>query len=382
MASRNERNGLRTWIEVDKKAIAYNYGVFRGLISEKTKLMAVVKSNAYGHGLIDFSKEIIALGADWLGVDSATEALAIRRAGIKISILILGYTLPEMIKEAVENDIRLTISSFEQLKGIEKIKTDKPKRIHIKVDTGMNRQGFLAKDTPKILSQLNAKRFTLNASVEGLFTHFASAKNPAFPQFTKKQIEVFEEWRKAFADAGLNVVCHASATAGALLYPEANFDMVRIGIGLYGLWPSVETKMFYQNRLELKPILAWKTIVSEVKKIPAGSWVGYDGTELMEKETTLAICPVGYWHGYPRALSSIGRVLIKNKEARVVGRVSMDMIAVDITGIKSVGEGDEVILIGNNPDSKISAEDISYVLDASWYELVTRINPLIKRIYY
>lgn len=343
--------------------------------------MAVVKSNAYGHSLIDFSKEVSSLGADWLAVDSAIEALALRRAGVRKPILVLGYTLPEIVKEAVNNNISLTISNFDQLKEVERVKTNKPKLIHIKVDTGMSRQGFLAKDTPKILANLQLATNNRQLKIEGLFTHFAMAKNPAFPHFTKKQISDFEKWIEAFQEAGFKPIVHASATGGAILYPESHFDMVRIGIGLYGLWPSKETEEFAKDKIKLKPALSWKAIISEVKAVPAGSKIGYDCTETLDKESKIAICPIGYWHGYPRVLSSIGRVLVGGREARVLGRVSMDMIILDVTKIPNVKIEDEVVIIGKQGKKEILAENIAEVLDMSAYELITRINPLIKRFY-
>lgn len=377
----NGRVGLRTWIEVDRKAIRHNFGVFKKLITPKTKLMAVVKSNAYGHGLVDFSKEMENLGADFLGVDSITEARALRRDGIKMPILVLGYTMPDLFAEAAENDISLTVSTLETLDSLKKTKFATPLKIHIKVDTGMHRQGFLAKDLPKILALLSTNYYLLTTSVEGLYTHFANAKNPAFPTDTRAQIAEFEQWIAAFRKAGVQPMVHASATAGAMLFHEAHYDMVRIGIGLYGIWPAREARAFMQDKIILHPVFEWKSIVSEIKKLKKGARVGYDFTEIMRADTTIAIIPVGYWHGYPRALSSIGRVVIKGKECKVLGRVSMDMLTVDVTGVKNLRIGDEAIIMSKNQESSASAEGISLTIDSSWYEVVTRLNPLIKRIY-
>lgn len=376
-----ERKGLRTWIEVDRKAVKKNYGVFRSLISTKTKLMAVVKSNAYGHSLLDFSREMEKLGANFLGVDSVVEGLALRKIGIKTPILVLGYTLPEMIKPAVEADISLTVSSFDGLQNTLRfgLKEGVTAKIHIKVDTGMHRQGFLADDLPKILGELKVANGKFQ--VEGLYTHFAAAKNPAFPQDTKKQIAVFQKWIGAFRKAGLKPIVHAAATAGTLLFPESHFDMVRVGIGLYGMYPSKETESFVKDRVKLSHALEWKTIVSEVKKIKNGTRVGYDFTENISKDTTIAICPIGYWHGYPRALSGIGRVIVGGREVKVLGRVSMDMLTFDVGSAPQVKVGDEVILIGRSGKAQVFPEDIDRLADLSWYETVTRLNPLIKRIY-
>lgn len=379
MNMKKDRNGLRTWLEIDCRAVEKNYKLFRSLIAPKTKLMTVVKSNAYGHGLIGFAKELKRLGADWFGVDSVMEGLALRREGIQSPILVLGYTLPDKFKEAADNNISIMVSNFESLKAIQKEKFLKTLKIHIKVDTGMHRQGFLLSEQKALSAKLKAQNSKL--IVEGLFTHFAMAKNPAFPEYTKKQIAEFEKWRMAFAKAGFLPICHASATAGAMIFPKAQFDLVRIGIGLYGLWPAKEIESYFANKISLMPALSWKTIISEIKDLPKGSRIGYDCTETLQKDSRVAVCPIGYWHGYPRVLSSIGFVLVNDKRARILGRVSMDMISIDVTGIKNAKIGSEVVLIGKQGKEEISAGELANLSDTSHYEIVTRLNPLMKRVY-
>ena len=376
---KNARNGLRTWIEVDCLAIKKNYRLFRSLIASKTKLLAVVKSNAYGHGLVDFASKLKQLDIDWLGVDSIVEALTLRREGIKTPILVLGYTLPEKFKETADNDISITISNFETLKVVQKEKFSKSLKIHIKVDTGMHRQGFLLGEQKTLISKLKTQNSKF--IIEGLYTHFATAKNPAFPEYTKKQINEFEQWRLAFKKIGLIPICHASATAGAMIFPEAHFDMVRIGIGLYGLWPAKETESHFKNHLILEPVLEWKTIISEIKELPKGAKIGYNCVETLQKNSRVGVCPIGYWHGYPRALSSVGFVLINGRRARILGRISMDMISVDISEIPGAKVGDEVVLIGKQKKEKITVNELANLSETSNYEFITRINPLIKRIY-
>jgi alanine racemase len=371
-----DRAGLRTWIEVDTRALRKNYRIFRAKLQKNTKLMAVVKSNAYGHSLIDFSRTTQRFGAHWFGVDSIVEARALRREGIKKPILVLGSTLPEWYLEAAQNNISVTISSFESLeKALRQGTTRKPLKVHIKVDTGMHRQGFMPADIERVLPYFQDKQNCI--LFEGLYTHFAAAKNPAFPQDTKKQIEEFEFASRAVADAGFKPIRHAAATSGTLLFPESHFDMVRIGIGMYGYWPSRETRAFCERRIELKPALTWKTIIGEIKDLPAGSAVGYDFAETLAKQSRVAILPVGYWHGYPRALSCIGYVVIRGKRAKVIGRVSMDMIVVDISRIKNPRIRDEVTLLG----AGITADELADLSGTINYEIITRINPLIKRIY-
>lgn len=377
-----QRSGLRTWIEVDREALSHNYKVLRDTLSPGCKLMAVAKSNAYGHSLIDFSREIEKLGTDWIGVDSIIEAIALREAGIKVPIFVLGYTLPEMLARAAELDISLTVSTFETFGAIADTDFVKKLKVHIKVDTGMHRQGFQEKDMPAVLDEI--KKLATSGGkieVEGLFTHFAAAKNPSFPQRTLAQISLFEKWMNAFKEAGLNPIRHACASGGTLIFPQAHFDMVRIGISLYGLYPSKEAELFMKDKIDLKPILSWRTLIGEVKDVSKGERVGYDFTEEFKRDSKIAICPIGYWHGYPRNLSSIGYVLVRGKRARVIGRVSMDMITIDVTDISHVEVGDEVTLIGRDGEETVSAEEIALAVENSPYEVITRLNPLIKRIY-
>jgi alanine racemase len=234
--------GVRTWIEVDTKALKNNYESFRKLLGGRCKLMAIVKSNAYGHSLVDYSKEMEGLGCDFLGVDSITEAIALRREGIKIPILVLGYTLPELHSQAVGNSISLTISTVDSLKEITQFSQKFPDleiKIHIKIDSGMHRQGFCLEEIDSVIKDLKSKD---NIKIEGVYTHFAAAKNPAFPADTKKQILEFNKGFNLFKEEGLNPIKHAAATSGSIVFPDSHFDMVRIGIGLYGLWPSLEVK--------------------------------------------------------------------------------------------------------------------------------------------
>jgi len=341
--------------------------------------MAVVKSNAYGHGLIGFSQAAEKLGVDYFGVDSAIEGITLRKNGIKKPILVLGYTLPEMILKATQNNLSLSVASFSALDAIAALKLAKPVKIHLKVDTGMHRQGFMLKDANELIKifKNNKKKII----VEGLFTHFANAKNPAFPSYTLKQIELFNQWKGILKNNGFEPICHASASAGAILFPQAHFDMVRAGAALYGIWPSVETKSFAESKFQLQPVLSWRTLLSEVKSLPERSQISYDCTETLKRDSVVGICPIGYWHGYPRCLSSVGKVIVKGKKVKVLGRVCMDMIIVDLTDVKNPKVGDEVTLVGKDGKEELTLEEVATLADASTYELVDRINPLIERIY-
>ncbi len=372
----NRPEGLRTWIEIDKKTMRHNYQSIRGTLSPKTKLMAVVKSNAYGHSLVDFSREVVKLGADWLGVDSLVEGVRLREEGITLPILVLGYTLPENFKEAVGKKISIGISSAEQIRELIRLKT--PCAIHLKIDTGMHRQGFFLKDIPSAILQLKKAPWI---KIEGVFTHLAG-KDPYNLKENRSQIEIYNNACALLSDAGFIFIRHLGATWGTVAFPEAHFDMVRVGIGLYGMWPSEDIHNAFSKKMVLKPILAWKTILSEIKKLPRSGGIGYEFTEYLKEGTIIGICPIGYWHGYPRALSAVGNVLVRGIRAKILGRVSMDMIAIDLSKIKNAKEMDEVVLIGKNGNEEITAEEFtSRIPGSSHYEVVTRINPLIKRIY-
>ncbi len=374
---KNEHSGLRTWVEIDTKAIKANYRFFRKFVPKNVAICGVVKSNAYGHNFIEFAVELEKQKIKMLAVDSIVEALALRASKMKTPILVLGYTLPSMFGRAVGKNICLTISSIDGLHTFLKSPYVKKIPIHIKVDTGMHRQGFLLKDQEKVIKLLGAK----GIKVEGLYTHFASAKDPAQTVFTNMQTSEFSRWREALHKAGFSPIIHAGATGGALVFPNAHFDMVRIGIGLYGVAPSDEISRAHELKTKLKPVLSWKTIISETKKIPVGSGVGYDLTYRVQRPTRIAVCPVGYWHGYSRALSNTAEVLVRGRRAPVLGRVSMDMIVIDVTDIPKAKTGDEVVLIGTSGKEKVTATELARFSGTSAYEILTRLNPLMKRIY-
>lgn len=369
---------VRTWLELDKSALVSNFQALRGFLAPQCLLLGVVKSNAYGHGLIDFSQQLVELGVNWLGVDSITEGLALRRAGITVPILILGYTLPNLLGLARQNNCSVTISSWENLRAWAALPENERPQVHLKLDTGMTRQGFMEQDWPEVFAFWQQQAG--DNSLEGLYTHLSSAKNPAFPQYTQKQLANFETACELVEKYGQNPLRHAAATAGALLFPETHFDMVRYGIGLYGLWPALAVKEFLTERLTLKPVLSWRSLISEIKSVPKGTAIGYDGVEKMWRDGRLAIVPIGYWHGFDRGLSSIGHILINGQRARVVGRVSMDMIIVDVTDIQDVQVGQTITLLGQDEEQEITADEIAGLLDTSCYEIITRLNPLMKKL--
>lgn len=375
----------KTWVEISKDAVNHNVGVFRKIIGQKTKLMAVVKSNAYGHGLWNFSWLALKSGVDWLGVDSLSEALKLRKKGIKYPILVLGYTRRERFVEAARNRITLTIYDIVSLrhwgKKIRRFSAPSLK-IHLKIDTGMRRQGIYPRDLPEFLKQI--KKIPAVA-LEGIYTHFASAKDITYPFYTKKQFSEFKNACEILAPFGFkNILKHAAATGATILYPETHLDMVRVGIGLYGIWPSKEAEAqhgeFIDREFFLKPVLSWKTIVAQVKKVKKGDYIGYDLTEKIIKDGKIAVLPIGYWHGFDRRFSGIGEVLINGKRCRVLGRVSMDMIVVNIDTAGKVGVESEAVLLGRQGKEEIRAEELAQKIGTIPYEIITRINPQTPRI--
>src|SRR3989344_976506 len=333
----------KTWVEINKKSAAHNYRLFRSLLKPRVKLWAVVKSNAYGHGLAEFSGLMDGFGADGFCVDEITEGLKLREAGITKPILILGPTLPGFLKLAGKRDFAVTISSLFALENWIKGKV-KPK-FHLKIDTGMHRQGFFLKDLPPVVQKIRNLKLEIRNCLTGVYTHFASAKDLNYPTYTDLQFKEFKKAISLLEKAGFcNFVKHASATGGTLMNPRYHLDAVRIGIGLHGLWPSKELEMQCQ-KTSLKPVLSWHTLISEIKNIQEGQFIGYDLVERVSRVGKMAVLPIGYWHGFPRNLSGMGEVLINGRRARVLGRISMDLIVVDITGI-SCKAGDRATIIG------------------------------------
>lgn len=362
---------LKTWIELNEAALTRNIRTFRRLIGKKVKLWSVVKSNAYGHGLLDFSRLAARRGVDGFCVDSVIEGEKIRAAGIKQPILVLGRTFSDLFRKAAKKGIVVTIGSMDALNDW--LKSSHRPDIHLKIDTGMHRQGFYPAELPGALYRI--KKAGLASRVLGLYTHFASAKDVTYPAYTGKQFAAFEKAVTLAKSAGFDgLMCHAAATAGTILDKRYHLDAVRVGIGLFGLYPSKEIEMQHPE-IKLTPVLSWKTVVSEIKPIKRGEFIGYDLTERVTRDTRYAVLPIGYWHGYSWRLGSTGEVIIRGKRARVLGRVSMDVLTVDIGKLRA-RVGDEALLIGKG----VTAEELARKTGTSHYEIITRLNPLIKKI--
>lgn len=378
---------MRTWIEIDRQALLHNLEQFLHLIGSSRRALCVVKSNAYGHGLKEISDILLhspfyIQHPLWFGVDSIDEALSLREQGITLPILTLGYVPLDRLADAVERDIRLTVYNPETLHALAHLKSQNSNlkaRIHIKVDTGTSRQGILPEHLMEFIRAIPA-----GVEFEGLCTHFANIEDTTDHSYARVQLERFQ---KAIADletAGISVpVKHAACSAAAVLFPETHFDMVRLGISLYGIWSSKETLVSAKSRTEnfiLRPALSWKTRVAQIKTIPAGSPVSYGLTERVSRESRLAVIPVGYYDGFDRRLSSVGNVLIRGKRAKIMGRVCMNMMMADVTDIPEAALEDEVVLIGKQGSEHISADEVAQKIGTIPYELLARLNPLLPRV--
>jgi alanine racemase len=367
---------LKVWVEVHRSAVTHNIRVFRKLIGTRVQLWAVVKSNAYGHGLRQFT-ELVESRVDAVCVDSVIEGMKLREHGFKKPVLVLGPASlgsHDSFKDAAAHNITVTISNFDALQRLAKLKL-RPD-FHLKIDTGMHRQGFVPVDIPRVISFLKRSKLVPT----GVYTHFASAKDTNYPTYTDTQFDVFMDVLQELSTAGFTgLVRHAAATGGTLVGKKYHLDAVRVGIGLYGLWPSREFEVQLSDQLTLQPALSWHARVSELKTLSAGDYIGYDLVERVAHRTIVAVIPIGYWHGFDRKLSSVGHVLVRGRRAKVLGRVSMDLISVDVTGIDcKVGDG--AVFIGRQRSQEVRAFEMAAASETTHYETITRINPLIVRV--
>lgn len=402
------KNSL-TWVEVDTASLCHNIRVLRSAAQARTDhadgparqplLCAMVKGNAYGHGLLVAARAFVAAGVDWLGVGDVGEALALRQAGIDAPLLAVCHVSPAQMDDAVTCDLRLVAYDAQTVMAAAAAvhaagRAERPVRLHLKLDTGTNRQGVRGAAATE-LARLILR--TPGVWLEGVSTHFADIEDTTDHRFAHDQLRRFAagaadiraEIRAAGGDAHA-LLTHASNTAAVLLWPEVCGDLVRFGIGAYGLWPSKETRVSAREldraAVDLRPALTWKTRIVQLRDVPAGDWVGYGRTWRTVRDSRLAVLPVGYYDGYDRRLSSVGQVLLGGQRAPVVGRVAMNMIVIDVTDSPPAEVGDEVVLLGyqqradGGESEQISADEMAAWLGSIHYEAVTRINERIPRL--
>ena len=370
----------RVCVKVDLDAIAYNLEGMHHKLNPGTKMLAVIKTDGYGHGAIPIAQELEHF--DYLfgyAVATAEEAFALRDAQLRKPILVLGYTFEETYEKMIAQQIRPTVFKLETAVKLSEyaVKLNQKVYIHIKIDTGMSRIGFLPNE--EALRTIEAIAKLPMIEIEGIFTHFAKA-DYADKQFARKQLHLFEAFIEQLEERlQFRIPLHHCANSAAIMeLPEACMDLVRAGVSMYGLWPSEEMR---RDEIKLRPALQWNSCIVWIKEIEEGTAVSYGGTFVASKTMRIATVPVGYGDGYPRTLSNKGSVLIGGKRAPILGRVCMDQMMVDVTDIPEAKEYDEVVLLGSMGEETISAEELGELSGRFNYELVCDISPRDPRIY-
>jgi len=372
----------KTWVEISQSALTSNIRAFQHHLGDGVAMMAVVKSNAYGHGLVETARLADVAGVEWFAVDNVDEGLKLRKEGIKKPILVLGYTLNSRLKECVMNRLSFVVYTQETVRALRVLKLKPPALVHLKIETGTTRQGVCGKE---LRALARALKKTPGVVIEGVSTHYANIEDTTDSSYARMQLKRYQEGLALLKLEGIDPPWkHTACSAAALLFPETHFNLARIGIAMYGLWPSKETQVAaatQKQAIRLTPVLTWKTIVAQVKHVSKNTPVSYGLTERVTRDSVLAILPVGYWDGYDRrGLSNVGQVLIRGRHCKIIGRICMNMCVVDVTDVPRVRPEDEVVLLGIQKGERISTEDLASKIGTINYEVVTRINPLIQRI--
>ncbi len=368
----------RVYADIDLDAVLYNMESMHQNISPSTKMAAVIKTDGYGHGAKEIAQTIEPLPYLWgYAVATADEAMVLRNHGIKKPILILGVTFEEQYPEMIQYGIRPAVCDYETARQLSKaaVALHMTCLIHIKIDTGMSRIGFQVCEKTAGLVEKIAK--LPNIEIEGIFTHFARA-DELDKKYTYDQMERFREMIHMIEERGVQIpLKHCSNSAGIVEIPDANMNMVRAGITLYGLWPSEEVA----RNISLKPVMSLKSHVAFLKELEANRQISYGGTYTTTRPTRIATIPVGYGDGYARGLSNKGYVLIHGKKAPICGRVCMDQFMVDVTDIPDVKKGDLVTLLGTDGDYTITLEELGELSGRFNYEFACLLTNRVPRIY-
>ncbi len=361
-----------SWIEINTNALASNVRLLKQMIGDNVALMSIVKSNAYGHGAVVTAQTALLNGADYLGVSSLQEGFELRDVGIVAPVLVLNYAPTYMVRQAIQQDLTLTLYDLNMARSYDRIAREigQRLRVHIKIDSGMGRLGV----TPKEAIPLFRHLITLpNLDVEGVYTHFSTAAEEDL-DYTRKQIKNFiGVVRPIQATTGIRFKYrHAANSAATIAIPDARFNMVRVGLAMYGMHPS-EVVQLPEG---FEPIMNWKTVVAQVKTLPKDHPVGYGNTFVTRREERIAVLPIGYSDGFRRSeVKSSGEVLLKGRRAPIIGRVSMEKTVIRVTHIPEVAVGDEVVLLGKQRNKIITAEEIARRLETINYEVTTSALP-------
>lgn len=375
----------RTWADINMDAIDHNFRAIRNALKPGVKMCCVVKADAYGHGAPMVAREYQRLGADWFAVSNLEEAIQLRRCAITRPILILGYTPPQNAEELSELNISQTVLSLDYAQQLSRYaqEANVTVNIHLKVDTGMSRIGFLYQNPERdgaSLDEMETAARLPGLAPEGIFTHFAvSDDGDQGENFTLAQYDCFRKAVEAMEARGLHFAVRHCANSGAVLdYPELQLDMVRPGIILYGMEPSESIR----HPLDLQPAMELKTVISQKKEIPAGATVSYGRTFTASQGTVVATVPIGYADGYPRHFSGKAQMLVRGKRAPIIGRVCMDQLMLDVTEIPGVEEGDVVTVFGRDGDAFLPVDELAALNDTIHYEMVCLVGKRVPRIYW
>ncbi|GIP35081.1 alanine racemase [Paenibacillus sp. J2TS4] len=367
-----------TWIEISLDAFRHNLRAFRHLLDPSIEMMAVIKADAYGHGAIEIAKEALACGAKYLAVAFLDEALELRRANIKAPILILGHTPIQGLAHALASDITVNVYNEEMLCALaEQASVEHPVKIHIKIDTGMGRLGLHQEQ--QAIALIEQAIGTPGVIVEGLFTHYACADEED-KTYTFKQHRRFDKIVRYFADKGIRFpYVHAGNSAAAIDLPELTYNMVRLGIAMYGIYPSAEVN---RQKINLQPVMSLKTRIVMVKSMPADEGISYGAVYRTQQDgERIATLPVGYADGYSRMLTGKARVLVNGQSAPVVGTICMDQCMINVTHLPQASYGDEVVLYGNQQGATLPVEEIAEALGTIPYEIVCMISHRVPKVY-
>ena len=374
-----------TWVEIDTAALLANLHAFRRRLGPGVELAHVIKSNAYGHGLELVAREDEASGiVHRLAVISVDELAQVRDAGVRLPVLVLGYVPLNAWETVVDAEGSPVVFNRESLAALSRAASERGRecRVHLKVETGTHRYGI---PEDELLDYVRLVQSLPGLRLEGLTTHFANIEDTTDHSYAGEQLERFGRALGRVREAGVEVpVPHAACSAAAILFPESHFAMARVGISSYGIWPSKETRVSANHvedaAMDLKPALAWKTRVAQVKDVPAGAYVGYGCSWRAPVASRIAVLPLGYADGFDRGLSNVGHVLIRGRRAPVRGRVCMNVTMVDVTHLPEVALEDEVVLMGAQGDERIRAEDLAGWCGTIPYEVLARIAEHVPRI--
>ncbi len=370
----------RVYAAVDLDAILHNIEAMKGNINENTRIMAVIKTDGYGHGAVPIGRVLEPVSCVWgYAVATAEEGLILRRNGLKKPILVLGATFPEQYRALAEADIRPTVYSLKQALAMSGALTGTglDLKLHVKIDTGLSRLGFqVTEEAAEEIAQISGLPHMI---LEGVFTHYAKS-DAADKTMAKEQLSAFHTMEELLRQRKVTwSLCHSCNSGGIIDLREANMDLVRAGISLYGMWPSDEV---HKERVDLRPALSLKSRVVFVKDLPPGRTISYGATYTVKEPMRVATIPVGYGDGYPRSLSNRGYVLIRGQKAPICGRICMDQFMVDVTHIPGVAEGDAVVLVGSDGEETITMEEIGELSGRFNYEFACDLGKRIPRVYF